>query len=322
MKHWNVPGNVFHDCVQDDGSLFDHSVTFPSDQPQHTHFSEQGERVQLLRRFCQAYESLLRNPLRVAACLESGIVEKGDEVFDVSYHLMCVIGEEQYLLPAGSSIIQAFDDTGQELLILGEPGVGKSTLLLELAMQLIMRAENDEQHPLPVIVPLSSWAVKRLPLQNWLSEQVSQIYDIPYQLCERWVNEQRFLPLLDGLDEMNEAVRPGCIAAINAYHRGHPGMLVVCSRAEEYDAVAQRQRLVLKEAIVQPLSQEQVDAVLAQAGEQLESLRQAISENAVLRGMVTTPLVLNVFMLTYHEASARSLLQEEGALSQQHLCVE
>lgn len=280
---------------------------------------KQLERIQLLRRFCQAYENLLHNPLQGAARLELGFVEKGDEAIDASYHFMCAIGKEEFLLPAEISILQAFDDAGQELLILGEPGAGKSTVLFELALQLIMRAENDEQHALPVIVPLSSWALKRLPLQNWLAEQISQIYDISLQLCECWVNEQQFLPLLDGLDEMDEAARPDCIAAINAYHREHPGMLVVCSRAAEYDALTQRQRLAFKEAvIVEPLSKEQVDAALVRAGEPLEALRQAITENTVLQGMVTTPLILNVFMLTYHEVSALSLLQK-GAPLQQHM---
>jgi hypothetical protein len=48
-------------------------------------------------------------------------------------------------------------------------------------------------------------------------EQLSHTYDVPRLLSERWVKQGRLLPLLDGLDEMEEAARPACIAAINTY---------------------------------------------------------------------------------------------------------
>lgn len=46
-------------------------------------------------------------------------------------------------LPSYTSIVQACDLAGQRLLILGEPGAGKTTLLLELACELLTRAESD-----------------------------------------------------------------------------------------------------------------------------------------------------------------------------------
>jgi predicted NACHT family NTPase len=49
-----------------------------------------------------------------------------------------------------------FDDMGQTLLILGAPGAGKTTLLLALASDLLSRAENDTDHPIPVVFNLSS----------------------------------------------------------------------------------------------------------------------------------------------------------------------
>ena len=45
-------------------------------------------------------------------------------------------------IPRGKSAIAVFDDLGGELLILGAPGAGKTTLLLELARDLIARAER------------------------------------------------------------------------------------------------------------------------------------------------------------------------------------
>jgi hypothetical protein len=44
-----------------------------------------------------------------------------------------------------------------KFLILGKPGGGKTTTLLELAEALIERAEGDSDAPIPVILELSTW---------------------------------------------------------------------------------------------------------------------------------------------------------------------
>src|SRR5205807_1198730 len=61
-------------------------------------------------------------------------------------------------LPPETSTLQVYDEVGGELLILGEPGAGKSTLLLNLAQNLLTRAEQDDQQLIPVVINLSSWA--------------------------------------------------------------------------------------------------------------------------------------------------------------------
>ena len=48
-----------------------------------------------------------------------------------------------YPLPPDQSILDTFDDTGKALLILGVPGAGKTTTLLELARQLLDRAAGQ-----------------------------------------------------------------------------------------------------------------------------------------------------------------------------------
>ena len=118
--------------------------------------------------------------------------------------------------------MQVYEDAERELLILGEPGAGKSTLLLDLALRLSRNAMLDDAHPLPVVLPLSSWAVERPALQEWISEQLTLIYNVPAYLAQQWVQEEHILPLLDGLDEMEEAAHPACIRAINIYHGEHP----------------------------------------------------------------------------------------------------
>lgn len=61
-------------------------------------------------------------------------------------------------LEPGTPILAVFDQLGGGLLILGQPGAGKTMLLLELARDLIRRAQRDPSQPIPIVLNLSSWS--------------------------------------------------------------------------------------------------------------------------------------------------------------------
>ncbi|SRR6266851_1671296 len=278
----------------------------------------QQNRVRMLRRLRRSYSDVLAQSLQGATWMELGLAHQPAAVQNATTLLLHLAHRPEQLLPPGTSLTQVYEEAAHELLILGEPGAGKSTLLLQLAQQLVARAEQDDTQPLPVLLPLSPWAVTRPPLQDWLAEQVAQLYDIPEQLARHWVQEEQLLPLLDGLDEMEEVARPACIVAINAYHHAHPGPLVVCSRKAEYEEAARHHRLTLQSAVVvQPLSLEQVDAYLTQAGKPLEALHRTLNKNPALQELAGTPLMLSVLMLTYQGTPVRSLSQRGTELLQQ-----
>jgi hypothetical protein len=216
------------------------------------------------------------------------------------------LNQPAWSLSTGIPIIDVFDQMGGALLILGAPGAGKTTLLLELARDLIARVEQDEGHPIPVVFNLSSWATKRQPLKEWLVEELNTKYDVPRKLAQGWVNEDAILPLLDGLDEVAAEYRAACVQAINAYRiQGAEGLvpLAVCSRVFDYEALATKLRLQ-GAVVVQPLTQRQVDAYLQRAGEQLAGVRAVLRDDAELREMLDTPLMLSIAALAYAEKSA------------------
>src|SRR2546426_505575 len=94
-------------------------------------------------------------------------------------------------LPPHTSIIQAYELAQQELLILGEPDTGKSTLLLELARSLVEQAEQDANHPLPILLPLSSWAIHKDSLHKWLAEEIARLYAISPRLSQQWLQVEQ-----------------------------------------------------------------------------------------------------------------------------------
>jgi DNA polymerase III delta prime subunit len=206
-------------------------------------------------------------------------------------------------LPPGTRIREVYDKAHGELLILGEPGAGKTTLLLELARDLLGRAEQEQAHPIPVVFHLSSWMRKRQPLATWLIEELETKYWVPRGIGFDWINANQILPLLDGLDEIDAPSRSACMQAINEYHQAHSLVpLVVCCRMSEY--LSQSHRLALSSAVtIQPLTTEQVNAYFARIGEKIASLRLAFQHDPVLQELATTPLMLTILTLAYQDSS-------------------
>jgi TIR domain/NACHT domain len=271
----------------------------------------------MLRRLRRSYRELLDQSLHSIAWVELGLTTRPDMVSNATNLLFRLPQGSEQLLPSGTRVLDAYDEAEGELLILGVPGAGKSTLLLDLAQQLVGRAQASEISLLPVILRLSSWAIGRPKLTNWMIEQLSRTYDVPQPLSERWVKEGRILPLLDGLDEVEETARPACIEAINSYHRTHLIPLVVCSRQTEYEVAAKGKHLALQSAVmVQPLSDEQIEEYLRTADPSFAGVRTALQQQPALWELATIPLMLSVLLLTYKGISANDIMKQETDLEQ------
>lgn len=209
-------------------------------------------------------------------------------------------GVENIQLPHGQAIIETFDAMNHSMLILGAPGSGKTMTLLELANDLIKRASESLNAPIPVVFNLSSWATRQQPLADWLVEELQTKYQIPRRISKQWIKDSVILPLLDGLDEVRAESREACVVAINKFQTdyGSLGGIVVCSRVEEYNAL--KTHLKLHGAIlIQPLTQDQVNDWLNAAGDKLASLRSVLLTDATLRELTQTPLMLTVMGLAY-----------------------
>ena len=132
----------------------------------------------------------------------------------------------------------------RRLVVLGEPGAGKSVLLMRLPQELLAhRAEGD---PVPVLFSLASWNPDQ-PLKAWLADQLRRSYtgmpdpapetatDIARDRAEALLESRRILPMLDGFDELPPDLHHRALDAINrALAAGQP--LVLAARAASYRA--------------------------------------------------------------------------------------
>ena len=161
---------------------------------------------------------------------------------------------------------------------------------------------------MPVVFNLSSWAVKRQDLAEWLIEELNTKYQVPRKLGQSWIDSDQVLPLLDGLDEVAKEYRTACVEAINGYRQEH-GLVatVVCSRSTEYLALITRMSLRCA-VIVQPLTAQQIDDYLSSAGGHLAEVRVAVGKDKELQELAATPLMLSVLTLAYQEKTVEDLL--------------
>jgi hypothetical protein len=217
--------------------------------------------------------------------------------------------QESHPILPGKKIVEIFGETDRALLILGAPGSGKTITLLELARDLIARAEADPAQPIPVVFNLSAWAERRQPLTEWMTDELSLKYQIPRKIGRKWLENNDILPLLDGLDEAQAEHRADCVEAINAFYGEHSlAGIAVCSRHEEYSLL--KAKLKLGSAIlIQSLNDEQVTDYLASFGTKLAGLYKALKLDAVLKELAASPLMLGVMSLAYVDVSLEDVLR-------------
>ncbi|MCB0210164.1 MAG: tetratricopeptide repeat protein [Anaerolineae bacterium] len=267
-------------------------------------------------------EDYLHSALLNAIYLDLGLEMKQDAVPQPFEELNIRLRQPEQAeqdLPPGTRAIDVYRQAQGSLLILGQPGAGKTTTLATLAGDLVAEAENDASAPVPVLFNLSSWAAEQKPLGEWLAEELNRQYQVSRKLAKRWLAEGELALLLDGLDEVAEEQREACVAAINTYRKDeYAGPMVVCSRLNDYEALEARlklgQAIVLKKLTQEQFEQyfERLQTERSQNHEQLMDLGKRIWQDEALRELVETPLMLNIITVTYATPEAPPLPEGQG----------
>lgn len=226
-------------------------------------------------------------------------------------------------LPDTTTILEVFDseEIAGKLLILGNPGAGKTTTMLDLAKALIARVEQDADYPIPVLFDLSTWKDDKQSIRDWLVVELKSKYKVRKDIAKQLVDNAKLLPMLDGLDELESVRQKPCVRKINDFLQSEwlSHYLVVCSRLEEYEKVVRGQwqqddqqeseeisqnheiRLYLNAGIrLQPFTDEQIQAYLAGLN-QIELWKMLLLDSELLK-LVRTPLFLSVLgFISFHK---------------------
>ncbi|MCS7481347.1 NACHT domain-containing protein [Umezawaea endophytica] len=227
-------------------------------------------------------------------------------------------------------IARLFTDNHSELLVLGDPGSGKSTVLLHLCQKLVEEAREDSTRPLPIVVDLASWSpssqnslrlsaqLNPLPeFEPWLLAQVVDRYKLPIGHVKKWFRAGRLVLLLDGLDEVNGDDRNSCVDKINALTEQFGNQVAVCSRIKDYQTL--KEKLKLYQAVrIEPLERHVVEDYLGAVSPVLDGVRGALEDAPRLWELLDSPLMLNIMALTYRSGEAAGAPEQVGAHEEPH----
>jgi|GEM_PF-4744012 len=236
-------------------------------------------------------------------------LEETPDAIDLPWNHSSTPSQQRQVLPPGTRVIELFQNLGAggTLLILGEKGSGKTTALLQTANDLIELAERDVNHPLPVVFSLTTWSEKqrtlgdwlntnvfnpkllsRKPLiEHWLVKELIDKYQVPLKIANSWIDNEKLLLLLDGLDEIQTKERELCIEFLNQFHQQHGSTgIIVCCGIQEYEALATKLRF--QQAVcLHPPTQESIPS---------KNLNEVLARIQIVRGNL---LELNVDALVY-----------------------
>jgi hypothetical protein len=131
------------------------------------------------------------------------------------------------------------------LVVLGEPGAGKTMLMVRLVLDLL--AARAAGGPVPVLAPVASWDPSSQELRDWLGTRL--VTDYPALAgpppagaagptrAAALLAAGLIVPVLDGLDEIPEPVRGAAISRINDALQPGGQMVLTCRTRQYQDAV-------------------------------------------------------------------------------------
>lgn len=240
--------------------------------------------------------------------IELGLEERLDGI-ERPFSALQELPEEIRTSPAGTDMNQVVSQTaeGRTLLILGEPGAGKTTILLKLAQNLIIHFEEDSSQLIPVVFNLPAYVKEWRSFANWLVQELSSKYQVSPAIGKVWVEDQQLLLLLDGLDGMQAERRNAWVYALYEFMQAYGQTeIVICSQIGDYEAISTY--LQLQGAIcIQSLTLEQINQYLEEAGQQLAAMKTVLQEDNVLQELAQLPLTLSLMSLAYQGSSVEEL---------------
>ncbi|MFI0863659.1 NACHT domain-containing protein [Streptomyces smyrnaeus] len=137
-------------------------------------------------------------------------------------------------LPSGRLVITG-DDSGNDA------GVGKTVLAVALILGL---SEDRRAGPVPVRLSAAGWPGGTV--RDWLRTHLTRVYNLKEWEAQKLVDEHLILPVIDGLDEMDNAPDPDYISRaarllreVERFERpGAKAPVVLTCRRDHYDSLA------------------------------------------------------------------------------------
>ncbi len=215
------------------------------------------------------------------------------------------------------------------LVVLGESGSGKTMLMLRTVREIVKhrrdspdRTDGKGDDQVPLFVPMTSWNPQKEKLRDWLERRLPIDYPAlgtrvtangkRTTVIAVLLDEQKIIPILDGLDEMSPRARVLAIIRLNEAFTAsaRPLRLVLTCRTEEYqeavgkttpgrDAHPVRAAAVIE---LQPLDSDMVSSYLTDRGRNARwaAVNPGLKPGGILARALNTPLYASLASEIYN----------------------
>lgn len=202
----------------------------------------------------------------------------------------------------------------RQLVVLGEPGAGKTVAALLLTLELV-----DERGPVPILFAASSWDPDAEHFDAWVVRRLNEDYPAlsdgrvyGRDAAARLVAEDRVMVVVDGLDELPVHLHAPALDAVNRASGVRP-VVVTCRSAEYHAAVAASGAFLSGAAVVElsPVVPEAVVAHIAATQLDADTRWQPVTDallaepHGALASALSSPLMVHLARTAYASPLSR-----------------
>jgi hypothetical protein len=206
-----------------------------------------------------------------------------------------------------STLAEGFRHHGGRVLLLGQPGAGKTTALLATARDAAVTRLHDPREPVPILLSLHDWRpAQKETLKEWSRRQVGQVD----------IDANRILFLFDGLDEIPPALDPKDDDPRSTFIRQFEDELrtqevIVTTRVKDYAEIGKK-FVSVGAVTLQPLFPEQIRSYLVARG--IPNLWEQLQANEQLLALARVPLLLALLTVgvAAENFNARNILDADA----------
>ena len=208
-------------------------------------------------------------------------------------------------IPIQQSLLDVYNqvEINGKLLILGNPGSGKTTELLKFATTLTEKAILNPVEPIPVLLDLSTWTEDTM--ETWITARLKRLYNVDGVIAQALLWNEQLVLLLDGLNELGLTRQERAIVEINRFlaETGYPHCMVCC-RSEEYEVGRERLSQLNGAIYLKPLSDGQIQRYLEGVGR--SPFWGNIEHHSALLTLARSPLLLTMMVTVYQDRQIRT----------------
>lgn len=289
-----------------------------------------ADRLKILNYLLEDYKERFKNKLneRIKLDLELTYTQQGTNKAFVDRHFADKAKTSEDIRDSLYNVFKKHT----YILIVGEAGGGKTTLLLDLALELLEKATNNSELAIPVIFNLASWTGEQEKFENWLIDILVQGNGFSRYLAQQMIFKNRIIPLFDGLDEVGSNLKSSseqnklrslCLQSMAFYKTNNniPNM-VICSKKKEYSLIKAEYMPFEAQILVKPLTIEKINETLKNIKdgatdftvanrESAKNLLGEIKINKGVREVMCTPFYFNIAVQVLDVATNKKILITE-----------